>query len=171
MADIPYRPQVNAEHYVRQRGLVLLDALGGGVNGSVWYTNLQSAVKVFEAAEAYERERNVYFRLTDSNITFINEFAVPQLRGFDDDLRVIEMDVVRPHFVLDFAGTYLDKPPDFTSDALAEHETSNSELYGDKWPRVRLLLAKLRSMGIYYIDINRGNIRFPEFDDESESQA
>jgi len=79
------------------------------------------------------------------------------------------MDAVDPPFVLDFAGAYLDRPPDFAAEALAEHEAKNAELFGSKWSRVRLALAKLRSLGIHYIDINRGNIRFPEFDDEDSA--
>lgn len=101
----------------------------------------------------------------EQQIKIINEFEVPQLYAWDDDLLIIEMTVVQPPFVLDFAGAYLDKPPEFSPESLAEQHEKNLELFGDKWPRVSLLLAKLRSMDIYYIDINRGNIRFPEFDE------
>jgi len=89
MAEIPQRLLDRAEQYARLRGLKLLDRLGGGVNGSVWYTNMHSAVKAFELTEAYERERDVYFRLTELDVNSINEFAVPRLRGFDNDLMVI----------------------------------------------------------------------------------
>ncbi len=141
MADIPHRLQQNAEFYARQRKLKLLDALGGGVNGSVWYTSMHSAVKAFELVDAYERERDVYFRLTEFDVAFINEFAVPRLRGFENELLVIEMDAVNPPFVLDFAGAYLDQPPDYTAEMIAEHEAKNAELsvpsglgFGCCWP-------------------------------------
>lgn len=158
----------NAEAYTQRRGMILSSQLGRGVNGSVWYTSLHSVVKAFEKVDAYERERDAYLRLSDFEITHINEFAVPQLEWFDDELGVIEMQAVQPPFVLDFAGAYLDSPPEYSPEILQQHEVRNAKLFGKFWPRVRLLMAKLRSMDIYYIDINRGNIRFPEFDDEAE---
>jgi hypothetical protein len=161
----PHKAAENAQQYARLKGLELLSVLGGGVNGSVWYSNAYSAVKAFDRADAYERERDAYLRLADNHVNFINEFAVPALKAFDDTLHVVEMEIVEPPFVLDFAGAYLDNPPQFSADVLVEQEARNAELFGSKWPRVRLLLAELRGMEIYYVDINRGNIRFPEFDD------
>ncbi|HEY2882404.1 MAG TPA: hypothetical protein VGJ15_08225, partial [Pirellulales bacterium] len=61
---------------------------------------------------------------------------------------------------------YLDQPPDFSPEAIDEQTEKNIELFGALWPRVKLALAKLRSMGIYYVDVNRGNVRFPEFDEQ-----
>jgi hypothetical protein len=168
MPEIPRSPLENAEEYAQRRRMSLSSQLGRGVNGSVWYTSLHSVVKAFEKSDAYERERDAYLRLADLAITHINEFAVPQLEWFDDELGVIEMQAVQPPFVLDFAGAYLDSPPEFPQEVMQQHEVRNANLFGKFWPRVRLLLAKLRSMGIYYIDVNRGNIRFPEFDDEAD---
>jgi hypothetical protein len=158
-----------AYEYAAKRGIELTSRVGVGVNGTVWYTSRLTAVKAFNRQVEYEREWMVYARLMEFEISLINEFEVPQLLGFDPELLIVEISLVRPPFILDFAGAYLDQPPDFDDEALVEQEARNAELFGLKWPRVRLLLAKLRSMGIYYIDINRGNIRFPEFDDESES--
>jgi hypothetical protein len=46
-------------------------------------------------------------------------FNVPQLIGFDDELHVIEMTVVKRPFVLDFAAAYLDVRPEFPEDVWA----------------------------------------------------
>lgn len=171
MDSQPLSRAEKAEKYALRQGLTLSSSVGGGVNGSVWYTNSHSAVKVFDRLDAYVRERDAYIKLTDLNVTFINEFAVPRLRGFDNELLIVEMDIVQPPFVVDFAGAYLDNPPDFPPEVLAEQEDKNKEHFGSKWPKVRQLLAALRGMGIHYVDINRGNIRFPEFDEETAGDS
>ncbi|HZZ26469.1 MAG TPA: hypothetical protein VFE46_00575 [Pirellulales bacterium] len=157
-----------AHQFAQSRNIELVKTLGSGVNGQVWSSTRLSAVKVFDRQMEYEREWVVYARLAELEVDRINEFEVPQLLAWDDELRVIEISLVRPPYILDFAGAYLDRPPDFPAEALAEQHQNNRELFGTHWPRVSLILAKLRSMGIYYIDINRGNIRLPEFDEEAE---
>ena len=165
MVDSPFANE-RALHYAEARGIEFISELGSGVNGQVWYTNRHTAVKVFGRQVEYDREWNAYARLAEWEVKSINEFAIPELLAWDEKLLVIEISAVTPPFVLDFAGAYLDYMPEFPPEAIAEQRIRNAELFGAKWPRVQLLLAKLRSMGIYYVDINRGNIRFPEFDDE-----
>src|SRR5205823_2806439 len=93
--------------YAMLRGIDLTSLLGSGVNGRVWYTSRHTAIKVFDRQIEYEREWNVYTRLVEFEIASINEFRVPQLFAWDDGLQVIEISVVQPPFVLDFAGAYL----------------------------------------------------------------
>jgi hypothetical protein len=45
------------------------------------------------------------------SIVDVAGFAVPQLIHHDDRLWVVEMGIVSPPFVLDFAGAYLDLRP------------------------------------------------------------
>jgi len=66
---------------------------------------------------------------------------VPQLLRIDQEFRAIEMTIVRPPFLLDFADALLDEPPDFSEDRI---------------------LAALQTFGVYLLDINPGNISFPE---------
>jgi hypothetical protein len=155
-----------AHQFAERRNIELVKVLGTGVNGQVWLSTRNTAVKAFDRPLEYEREWDVYARLAEQEIDRINEFDVPQILAWEHELKVIEISVVSPPFILDFAGAYLDRAPDFSAEALEEQRTKNAELFGPKWPRVRLLLATLRSFGIHYVDINRGNIRFPEFDDE-----
>lgn len=87
--------------------------LGFGWDGTVFATDRQSAIKVFQHERLYQRERDVYLRLQARQVTKILEFKVPRLMSFDNDLWVVEMTIVSPPFVLDFAGAYLDQKPDY----------------------------------------------------------
>jgi len=85
---------------------------------------------------------------------------VPQLLGFDDELWVIEMTVVARPFVLDFAGAYLDFPPDFSEEVLADWQAEKHEQFGSRWPEVQAILRALEGYGVYMVDVNPGNVSF-----------
>jgi hypothetical protein len=36
------------------------------------------------------------------------------------------------------------------------------EIFGERWPEVTRVLAALQALGVYLLDINPGNISFPE---------
>ena len=80
----------------------------------------QQPSKPLSASDFYLRERNVYFRLMDHEVRDVRGAAVPELLGYDDDLWVIEMTIVSRPFVLDFAGAYLDDPPDYSDEVMAD---------------------------------------------------
>jgi hypothetical protein len=92
--------------------------------------------------------------------TDLRGFAVPELVDFDDDLLVVEMTIVSPPFLLDFGKVHLDRRPEFSAETIAEWRESMKELFEDRWPEVRLLLAALERYGIYYLDAKPGNIMF-----------
>jgi hypothetical protein len=50
---------------------------------------------------------------------------------------MVEMEIVQPPFVLDFAGAYLDRRPDFPEDVYAEWQAEKAEQFGDDWPLVQ----------------------------------
>jgi len=79
-----------------------------------------SAVKVLKFQPLYERERNAYFRLRERGVVEVLGCNVPQLIEHDDDLWIVEMSVVTRPFVLDFAGAYLDFPPDYPRELVEE---------------------------------------------------
>ncbi|HEV3024844.1 MAG TPA: hypothetical protein VGX76_20350 [Pirellulales bacterium] len=150
-----------AQNYAANQGLTLGQSLGFGVHGQVWATNRRSAVKAHAPdAPHYARERDIYLRLQERSVTEVRGFHVPQLLGFDDDLWVLEISIVRPPFVLDFAGAYLDQRPDFSDETWAEWESDKKEQFGAKWPQVRLVLAALERYGIYMSDVTPNNVRF-----------
>jgi hypothetical protein len=72
------------------------------------------------------------------------------------------MTIVRSPFLLDFADALLDEAPDFSEDVLRQWEEDKMEIFGERWPEVTRILAALQALGVYLLDINAGNISFPE---------
>jgi hypothetical protein len=153
------------EEYAHLKGLVLGQELGSGIHGIVLDAKNQlngdhSAVKVYRRDTFYIPERDVYFRLRDLGITTVCGHNVPQLINYDDRLLVIEMTIVERPFVLDFAGAYLDKPPDFSDEVIADWQAEKLEQFGEKWTDVQTVLGSLEAFGIYMVDVNPGNVAF-----------
>ena len=118
------------------------------------------AIKVHLLAESYLREKEAYQRLKGAGISTILRFNVPELLGYDDELRVIEMTVVARPFVLDFAGAYLDIPPDFSDEVWAEWEAEKMEQFGARWPTVQAVLGAFEELDIHLLDVTPNNIAF-----------
>lgn len=140
--------------------LDLRTPLGYGNDGTVWKSNRQSAVKVFEEQFKYLRESACYQRLQEHQIKQIKGLAVPQLMGMSDTLFIVEMRLVSPPYLLDFGKAYLDIAPDFPAEAMEDWETEGIENFGERWPDVKAILWALRQLGIYYYDAKPGNINF-----------
>jgi hypothetical protein len=158
-------PTGRTDEYCRRQGLVPVRRLGFGVHGSVFAAQSRingktTAIKSFEGERFYLRERNVYLRLKEFSVTHVRNAAVPELVGFDNELWIIEMTIVTRPFVLDFAGAYLDLPPDYSDEVLADWETEKKEQFGARWPEVRSILNELESYGVFMSDVNPGNISF-----------
>src|SRR5438128_1235687 len=107
-----------AEAYASRHGLRLGDRLGLGMHGIVFVAEskgrvFKSAVKIFQHQEPYQKERNAYRRLQERRVDNINGFHVPQLLSFDDELLGIEITIVAKPYLLDFAGAFLDRAPEF----------------------------------------------------------
>jgi hypothetical protein len=149
--------------------LALADAIGCGVHGIVFMTESQpekgqavvrSAIKAHQRAADYGRERDAYLRLKEHGVATIRGCHVPRMLRWDDQLAVIEMTVVKRPFVLDFASAYLDRPPDFSEEVLADWRAEKQEQFGDRWPEVQAILGFLESLGIFQTDVSPGNISF-----------
>ena len=87
-------------------------------------------------------EREVYQRLGEAGCRKVIGFHVPQLVRSDDALLALEMTIVQPPFVLDFAGAYLDFPPQFSEEVWAEWERKNQEQFGSDWPKAQMILSE-----------------------------
>jgi hypothetical protein len=156
-----------ATEYANQLGAELLPALrlGFGVHGSVFVCRhkdrpARTAVKVHERLQSYVRERDAYLRLREANVSRIRGHHIPILLNYHDALWVIEMTIVTRPFVLDFGGAYVDRPPEFSSETLADWRREKQEQFEDRWPEVEEILRELRQFGIYVSDVNPGNIAF-----------
>lgn len=153
------------QKYCEKNGLILGDPLGAGHDGSIFAVENQtkksiSAIKAHEREGAYRRERDVYLRLQECQITDIRSCAVPEMLRYDDELWILEMTVVTRPFVLDFAGAYLDEPPDFSDEVLADWRAEKEEQFGPRWPEVQAILRFLEGYGVFMLDANPGNISF-----------
>jgi hypothetical protein len=155
----------NALAYAAKQDLQLTRRLGFGVHGIIFSTHSKSgsgrsAVKVHREVEPYRRERQIYERLKKASAVVVAGFNIPKLVQADDELRIIEMSIVRRPFVLDFAGAYLDSRPEFSEEIWADWEAGKRELFEARWPQVQAVLAALEELGIYMVDVTPGNVAF-----------
>lgn len=155
----------NARTFAAQHQLCLAERLGFGIHGIVFVAENntkagKTAVKVHRAAEPFQRECAAYERLRYAGVSKILSFNVPQLIRVDDMLLVIEMTVVARPFVLDFAGAYLDAPPDFPEEVWAEWEAEKREQFDVRWPTVQAVLGELETLDIHMVDVSPSNIAF-----------
>ncbi|HWD92674.1 MAG TPA: hypothetical protein VG938_10020 [Verrucomicrobiae bacterium] len=155
----------NAQAYALHHKLRLAERLGFGIHGIIFVAENNSesgktAIKVHRSLEPYLREREVYQRLSVIGVSEILGFHVPQLIRFDDELRIIEMTVVTRPFVLDFAGAYLDVPPEFPEETWAEWEAEKKEQFEARWSTVQAVLGALENFDIHMVDVSPSNIAF-----------
>jgi len=154
-----------AQAYAGRHRLALGRRLGSGNHGIVLDAASQaesgeSALKIHKDIGAYGRERDVYRRLAEHLVLDIHGFKVPEMLGCDDELLAIEMTIVTRPFLLDFAGAYLEKPPEFPDDVWENWEEEKQEQFGDRWPVVEEVLQTLKRFGVYMLDVSPANIAF-----------
>lgn len=121
-----------AEAFARKQDIEIDRRLGFGWDGTVYSTSRQSAIKVFRHQRLFQRERDVYQRLSDRRVVRILGFDVPQFVSFDNDQWIVEMTIVSPRFVLDFAGAYLDQKPDYPPEVMADWMEEKAEQFGER---------------------------------------
>jgi hypothetical protein len=153
---------LRAHRYTERHDRTIRHELGFGYDGIVFSTSCQSAIKVLRYEPLYVRERDVYFRLQENAVTNVIGFDVPNMTNCDDELWVIEMGIVSPPFVPDFAGTYLDRAPDFPDEVMEDWQAGKKEQFGDRWGVVQDVMREFRKLGIYLADVKPGNIMFRE---------
>ena len=154
-----------AEAYAARRERRLAGRLGFGIHGIVFALegNVHpgvSALKVHRSDEPYVRERDIYRRLAENGVTAVCGFRVPCLIDCDDALPALEMTMVKPPFVLDFAGAWLDWSPTFSDEVWEERAAKWAGEFGEDWPMAQAILAELEEFGIYMLDPSPSNIRF-----------
>jgi hypothetical protein len=132
--------------------------MGAGYDGVIFATNRMTAIKSFLREPLYQNERDVYIRIEDRNFHSAAGFAVPHLIGLDDDLWIVEMEILSPPFVVDFAGAYLDRKPPFTEEQWEEWLVEKREQFEDDWERIPPVMSAFRSIGVYLNDVKPGNI-------------
>lgn len=129
-----------ATKYVALHNLSLARSLGHGTQGIVFETVQNTAVKVHANYDAYSRERDVYCRLRDQRIYKVRGLNIPKISDWSDDLRVFEMSIVQPPYILDFGGAYLDQLPEHAAIS-DEWREEKIEQFGDRWEEVQAILS------------------------------
>src|SRR5437879_2497464 len=152
---------VRLQQYLAAKGIAALERLGEGKDGVVWRTSRWTAVKVHERPESYRAERNAYIRFQQVGITDIAGFSVLMLWAYDDENLVIEMEIVVPPYVVDFASVRLDVPEDLIEDEGHTLVDMIRERFDERADEVIALCEELvSSAGIYLTDVHRHNIKF-----------
>jgi hypothetical protein len=145
-------------------GVILRHHLGPGPgqDGVVIQSNRMTAAKFFDRSERYSRELEVYRVLRGKGIRKIAGHNVPELILEDDALAALELTIVQPPFVLDFAGAKTpDEVPDFEAQTLQEHYEKLQELFGKQWTDALYLAEMFRvATGFTLLDVHPGNIAF-----------
>jgi hypothetical protein len=151
-----------AHAYANARNIQLEHVLGAGKDGIVFSTSVRTAVKAFGRDYLFRRELACYQRFQEMEIREVLGHSVPQLRDSDSDYLIVEMSIVQPPYLLDFASTHLDiPPPDFSQEVMDEWKTAKQEEFGSNWGKVQLILKVLEDQfGIYLLDVHPGNIAF-----------
>lgn len=150
------------QFYATARGISIGDSqvLGFGQDGAVWFSSRETAVKLLERDRTYFNERDAYLRLQEENIKSLGVFAVPSLVDYDDALRIVEMAIVTPPYLLDFGKVYVDRDSPYTPEQKEESLEECRELFeADDWALIEDALLDLRLLGIEYLDIKPANIR------------
>jgi hypothetical protein len=146
-----------ARAYASLNGLELREPLGSGIHGIVHVVESKAergrrALKIHRASDAYLREKAVYERLREDRVYRVLGFKVPVPLRFDDAFMSIEMTIVMPPFVLDFASATLDTPMEFPEEIWSDWEVTKQEQFGSRWAMVQAILRELGQHGIYMLD-------------------
>ncbi len=101
-------------------------------------------------------------RFRDVGLDEVNGFAVPALLSHDDELLVIEMTVVPPPFVVDFASAAIDVDPELIEDEGHTLADMVRERFGDDRCQVVLDIREklIARAGVYLSDLHGHNIKF-----------
>ncbi|MCA9135129.1 MAG: hypothetical protein KDB00_00180 [Planctomycetales bacterium] len=95
-----------AEEYCRSRNSVpeFDSLLGTGQEGFVWKTSRDTAVKVFDRIGNFDRELACYRIFSEFELCELDGFAIPEMLGFDEETRVIELQITTNRPDSFFAG-------------------------------------------------------------------
>ncbi|HXD85282.1 MAG TPA: hypothetical protein VN641_02230 [Urbifossiella sp.] len=56
----------------------------------------------------------------------------------------------------------MDQAPEFSEEVLADWRAEKEEQFGSRWSDAESILRQLETFGIHMIDVNPGNISFPD---------
>ena len=126
-------------------------------------------MKVHQYRDRFEQELAVYRRLADENVTQILGANVPKLVDFSTELCVLEMTVVTRPFVIDFASSTLDIPPDFPDEVWRMKFEEWEEEFGSRWTWASRIFDYLKNKhGVWHTDFSPRNVDLGPGDEYEE---
>jgi hypothetical protein len=139
-----------------------LEVLGWGLDGVVYARrDPTAAVKIHNKDQSFQNELAVYRRLSERHVEKFMGFQVPVLLDYREQDRLLELSVVKPPFLLDFAAATVDKAHDFTEEAMGMWWNDVEENFGDDFPIASAVFHGLKKqLGIYYWDLKPRNLVF-----------
>ena len=151
-------------------GVKLIRLLGEGTDGEVWATNEDTALKAFRYEFGYANERDTYLRLAEYGVTNqIAGFWIPRILGYDDELKVIELDLMQKPLVYHrFREGSSQLRTRFLRGNAGRNEAHGQWLFGKNWAAVKILMNELESYRIFYLDPKPHNIVFPTAEDDDD---
>jgi hypothetical protein len=157
----PDSVQDRADRYFRRHGISGVE-FDSGTQGHVWRTSRRSVVKVHIHAESYPPEVEAYTRLRALQLRSIEGFTIPRMYYHDDELLAIEMQIVFPPYIVDFASAGFDARPDLIEDEGHTFHDRIRDRFGEEdAPKVIDICDGLAARaGIYLLDPHPGNIKF-----------
>ena len=159
MNEVPNDPQAIAELYLGLNSASVEDRYGSGKDGTVFASSRNTAVKVHAYRDRFEKEVQVYERLASEGVTQVLGANVPKLIQFHSELMVLEITVVKRPFVIDFATSSLDMPPDFTDEVWQVWREQREEEFGSYWPHAARIFDYLKKRhGIWHLDFSPRNV-------------
>ncbi len=79
------------------------------------------------------------------------------MHRYDDGLQLVEMDIVSPPFLLDFAGVRF-ADPGFSADTLVDVHATIAERFGANAHVAYAVYNSLLRYGMYYLDLRPSNL-------------
>lgn len=149
MAILPFSARDRAELYAHKRNLTIDKNYGGGYDGIVLGTDAGTAIKSLNNSELYRNELAVYLFMREKRIFSLSGFTIPKLVNYELENCIIEMTVVSPPYVVDFAGARLTRPEPFPEEIIEYWKRQKREEFGEDWPQVKHLLFAFESRGIF----------------------
>lgn len=120
----------------------------------------QTVVKVHLHPFRFRNELSVYQRLAEHGINRVGIFRVPELRSFDESLRVIEISAVEPPFLIDFGKSRLLE--DWEDVSTAEFEAKfEREFSPERAAIASQVFSQLKNKyGVLHLDMSPYNLNF-----------
>ena len=128
------------------------DKLGFGVSGVVFLSpGGTTAIKIHQRLRSFQVELQAYEIITKHGLFDICGLSIPRLLHYDTKMRIIEMTVVEPPYLLDFAGVTFE-PIDFSTDTQREIGLKIERQFGTNAHFAYLVQHELEKYGIYYLE-------------------